>query len=124
MALTRSMSEDESRRLAALLRLKPETAHFIAQLEGLAVQEMDDGGMGSLLLIPKGMEHANRMLGRQTVAGEFVDSDGVLVSVTINTDRDDKLYELDVWKVDFSPLLRWPEPNSIRLSPVADQGSE
>ena len=39
---------------------------------------------------------------------EFLDSDGVPISVTLNIDDDGLLYELDIWKVDFSPIIKYP----------------
>jgi len=108
------MSNEEKGVISALLQLKPESIHFIDGIDNLLVQEMTDGGMGSLLLIPKGAETSNRSLGKQIVAGEFRDSDGVPVFVTINTDADNRLYELDIWKVDFSPLSHWPDPAAMR----------
>jgi hypothetical protein len=112
----RAVSADEKATLSALLRLKPETTRFIGDLESLAVQEMADGGMGSLLLIPRCAETVTRSFGRQIVAAEFTDNDGVLVSVTVNTDNQDRLYELDMWKVTFAPLLHWPDAGSIRIA--------
>jgi len=44
-----------------------------------------------------------------------VDRDGVLVSITINSDQFGKLYEVDFWKTDFSPLQQYPEPKDLRV---------
>jgi hypothetical protein len=57
---------------------------------------MNDGGMGSLLLIPEGLGNTNRSFGKQIVLGEFSDRDGVPVSISLNVDAMGKLYELDV----------------------------
>ena len=116
MSVSRILTNEERALIATLLRLQPDTIHFLGALDNLLVQEMADGGMGSLLLIPEGVEKATRSFGRQVVAGEFTDSDGVPVSVTINIDRDNKLYELDVWKVNFDPLLHWPNPSAIKIA--------
>jgi hypothetical protein len=45
-----------------------------------------------------------------------VDQDGVMVSITINTDQHGELYELDFWKTNFSPLSRYPEPSQVRIT--------
>jgi hypothetical protein len=38
---------------------------------------------------------------------EFLDVDGTLVSAALYIDEiNNELYELDIWKVDFSPLIR------------------
>jgi len=41
---------------------------------------------------------------------EFQDADGVALSITINVDQHGSLFEMDVWKVDFTPLIRLPSP--------------
>jgi len=41
--------------------------------------------------------------------------DGVPVSIVLNTDSTGSLYEVDFWKVDFSPLLRYPRPSDLRI---------
>ena len=38
----------------------------------------------------------------------FTDEDGVKVIASLNVDSDGHLFELDIWKTDFSPLLRIP----------------
>ena len=111
----RSLSNDEKAVIAALLKGKPATQHIIESLDDLGVAEMSDGGMGSLSLVPKGVESTSRSFGQQLVLGEFTDSDGVPVSVALNVDGGGKLYELDVWKVNFAPLLKWPDPTDIRI---------
>lgn len=111
----RLASDPEKAVISALLALKPETAQLTDTLHGLLVAEMSDGGMGSLSLVPNGLAGAQRGFGRQVVMGEFADSDGVPVSVALNVDNQGYLYELDVWKVDFSQLMRWPDPTEIRM---------
>ena len=115
MNLFRYLSPQEKAFLVALLQGKPETMHFVNALDGLVVKEMNDGGMGSLLLIPSGLEAASRVFGHQLVSGEFEDTDGVLVSAALNVDCQGRLYELDLWKVNFAPLLAWPSASAIRI---------
>jgi hypothetical protein len=71
----------------------------------LDVQPMADGGMGSLAFAPIGTD---RRFGSSPAECHFRDSDGVLVSAALYLDEQGAPYEVDVWKVDFSPLLRWP----------------
>jgi hypothetical protein len=111
----RKLSLEEKAVLVALLQDKPENRHLIDSLAYLMVVEMKDGGMGSRLLIPQGAEATDRSFGKQIASGEFTDSDGVPVSVTLNADILGNLYELDVWKVDFTPLTSWPDPGAIRI---------
>ncbi|SRR6266849_2248663 len=115
MNVLREPSQKEKAIVVALLQAKPETADLLDCLDGLLVREMSDGGMGSLSLVPNGLEGIDRSFGRQLLLGEFTDSDGVTVSVALNVDSKGRLYELDVWKVDFSPLLAWPKPSAVRI---------
>ncbi|MBA3238181.1 MAG: hypothetical protein H0T62_07540 [Parachlamydiaceae bacterium] len=47
--------------------------------------------------------------------GEFFDKDNVPVSVTINVDQNGELYELDMWKVDFFPLMQFTYINDVKV---------
>jgi hypothetical protein len=40
----------------------------------------------------------------------------VPVSVALNLDEQGELYELDIWKMDFSPLQRIPPADQIQIS--------
>ena len=116
MNALRELSKQEKALLVALLQGKPETVHLVPLTNDLVVREMNDGGMGSLALIPKGLEESSRAFGKEVALGEYTDRDGVPVSVAINVDSQGKLYELDMWKVDFGPLLAWPpNPAQIRI---------
>jgi hypothetical protein len=70
---------------------------------------MNDGGMGSLLLLPDGDSTSrNRRLGRMASECEFIDSDGIPVLATLNLDTEGNLYELDMWKTNFEKLIAIP----------------
>ncbi len=56
--------------------------------------------MGSLAI---GENYANRQLGAEVAEFMFKDIDGTPVSASLNVDQQGELYELDIWKVDFSP---------------------
>ena len=77
--------------------------------ETLMVAPMDDGGTGSLLLYPDGRIHAGRTFGRTLHEVEFKDADHVAVVAALNLDQYGDLFELDIWKVNFDPLIRLPE---------------
>ncbi len=70
---------------------------------------MNDGGMGSLLLFPKGIIKKNRLFGKCVSEYQFTDKDGVEVIASLNVDKNEELFELDVWKTDYSPLICFPE---------------
>jgi hypothetical protein len=54
--------------------------------------------------------HQARRLGHRIAELQFDDADGVPVIASLNVDQDGDLYELDVWKVDFKPVIRLSPP--------------
>jgi hypothetical protein len=77
--------------------------------DGLLVRSMQDGDMGSLYLFPNGLIKENRLLGKRVSEHRFTDEDGVEVIASLNVDDNGNLFELDIWKTDFNPLIRIPE---------------
>ncbi|VVE84027.1 DUF6984 family protein [Pandoraea sputorum] len=106
MDTVRSLKDYERTLLTALIVDKPRAAELLGSLVGARVEEMDDGGMGSLRFCSP--DARPRRLGAQLVEKEFIDSDGIPIMVAVNLDQHGDLYELDIWKVDFSPLKRFP----------------
>jgi hypothetical protein len=105
-----------------LLRVQSESGkdfHVLGLSRQSVVEPMADGGMGSLRFTDKSTSSTTRSLGSVIVQGEFDDADGVPVSFTINQDTEGKLFELDLWRVDFEPLKKLPsKENEIRILPV------
>jgi hypothetical protein len=102
----RALKKAEIMLIKLLLEGKPDSEKILSSLEDRLVQEMNDGGMGSLRFcsdIPK-----SRQLGEQYAQKEFEDEDGMPILVTIHLDSLDELYELDIWRVDFAPVKRFP----------------
>lgn len=81
------------------------------------VQPMQDGAMGSLAFAPLG-----RAIGRAAAACEFLDADGTSVSAVLNLDSDGLPLELDVWKVSFAPLQRWPDASQLVMRSTVNPG--
>lgn len=106
MSTGRLLRDAEKALLTHLISGKPRAAHLISSLSEAFVEEMNDGGMGGLRFCAS--DARPRRLGEQLVEREFVDSDGIPVMVVINLDEHGDLYELDMWKVDFSPLKQFP----------------
>ncbi len=73
------------------------------------VRTLHDGGMGSIAFVSS----ENPVMGRELISAGYLDSDDVLVSISINLDKQNDLFEVDFWKVDFSPLLRYPKPEDL-----------
>ena len=76
----------------------------------LTVSPMPDGGMGSLFLYLAPPRALARRFGREISQHRFQDEDGIEVIASLNIDQEGNLFELDIWKVDYSPLLRFPDP--------------
>ena len=111
----RRITKDEGRVISFLF----EKAELNYDLDKLFVKPMMDRGMGSLLFVSNNLA-AERRLGREAADCFFRDSDGVFVSAVLNLDQDGELFELDVWKVDYSPLLSWPDVSDIHKAPEWD----
>jgi hypothetical protein len=102
--MMRRLTEDENRLVRFLLgKNVPSDA---------LVEPMSDGGMGSLQFGSR----SNRRFGSCIASATFTDTDGVPVSATLNVDQFGELFELDIFKADFSALQQIP--------PVADIKSE
>jgi hypothetical protein len=86
-----------------VFKLKEET--FLSKVN---VSDMNDGGMGSILFSSQNSEE-DRALGETVITAIFKDADGVEVSISLNIDIFGELYELDVWKTNYSPLISWPD---------------
>lgn len=105
----RSLKQEEMLLLTELL--KSAAPSYQKQLSSSLVEDMDDGDMGGIKFInPSNQE---RSIGAALVEAQYTDQDGVLVSIIVNADTNGNLYELDFWKVDFTPLLRYPTPDKI-----------
>jgi len=100
---TRRLSLGE-KRLLRLLLSGADSSPGADSLELIEVEPMEDGGMGSLYFPHAAKCREQRRLGKRIAQTEFTDDDGILVSVTLNVDQDGDLFELDVWKTDFSPV--------------------
>jgi hypothetical protein len=80
-------------------------------LEDARAVDMNDGGMGSVRFV----QAERRVFGRTLAEAEYTDADGICVSIALNADNRGDLFEVDFWKVDFSPLKRYPNPSDLRL---------
>ena len=96
----------------AMLLSNPAGVDLAANLEVRQVTDMQDGGMGSIRFLSA--DRSIRKFGKQIAATEYIDEDGVLVSITINTDNQGDLFEVDFWKTDFSVLRRYPNPLDLK----------
>lgn len=72
---------------------------------------MDDGGMGSLRFICENA--SDRKFGSCSAEIQFRDADGTDAIASLYLDQEGELLEMDLWKVDFSSLTRWPKPEDL-----------
>ena len=105
----------------ALRPIKPEEhaliQHLLTLIKGgtryaipQQVENLGDGGMGSIQLSARG-EHLTDL-----VEADYKDVDGREVLITLSANQYEELYDLDIWKSDFSPLQRYPEPDKVERS--------
>ena len=66
MNLIRNASDQERAVMTTLLRAKPETANLINALDDIQVEQMNDGGMGSLVLVPNNFGNASSLVWTST----------------------------------------------------------
>lgn len=87
-----------------------------ARAASLQVEDMNDGGMGSLkLAVPTSARpRSGRVACRAAV--QFTDADGVEVVASLNADEDGMPFELDMWKTDFTALISIP----LQFRPLDD----
>lgn len=104
---SRSPTSDEARLLRELAQIAgiERPGEWV---DGLEVEEMEDGGMGSLTLFAP-ITGGRRGVISCMAAVQFTDSDGVEVVASLNANKDGIPIELDIWKTDFSRLIRIPD---------------
>ena len=110
----RDFTVGESCMISFLLRAAQKDDSYISNFFAeTRCSDMDDGGMGSLRFVPSGkVSSCIRKFGSEISSCHFTDEDGKLVSVALYADQSGYPFELDVWKVDFSPLVRIPNDDS------------
>jgi hypothetical protein len=109
----RLLKKEECNLIEYLLKNMPDFKHLLQDLPDLVVEEMNDGGMGSLRFLSKTGE--KRIMREEIAEISLLDLDGIPVSFSVNLGTDGELYELDVFKGDFSPLKKFPLPPYNRL---------
>lgn len=108
----RKLRKEEADLIGAIVQDSPWAPQVVQSLPRRLVQDMADGGMGSLRF--KASRRDDRRFGKEIGAVLFTDEDGIPASACLNVDNNDELFELDIWKTDFSPLRRYPRPGEVR----------
>lgn len=104
--LTRKLKPEEVALITWMIKGTDEGSSIIDTLEELIVEEMEDGGMGSLRVVVDGED--NRLFSRELAKVDLFDADQVPVFISVNLDTDGHFFELEVFKGDFSPLKKFP----------------
>lgn len=105
---SRSPSEDERRLIKWLVEQTNSGVSWHPALDHLTVTPMLDGGMGSLRLHPEKEIVCERKFGSKAAETEFLDSDGAPVIAALFLDQDGELFELDIFKSNFLPVVKIP----------------
>lgn len=95
-----------------MLSSHPCHAEVQLKINDYMVRDMYDGGMGSIQFVQ--VDHEKRMFGALLAEAEYIDVDGVIANIGINADILCEVFEIDIWKVDFSALERYPQPHDLR----------
>lgn len=110
----RLLTDRELKIISALIdAADPEWAHLKQNLSVSKVTEMDDGGMGSLQFQYE--DSLERAFGANISEAEFIDQDGVIVSIALLLDYHGRLFEFDSFKGDFSRLISLPEVGTLKF---------
>ena len=109
----RELRDDERAIIEKLVKNTEHESKVLGDLTRWPVQDMPDGGMGSIKFRTRRSKKA--VYGKEIAEGSFQDADGMPVSVTLNLDDAGELFELDVFKADGSPLIRYPELKDFKI---------
>jgi hypothetical protein len=109
----RDLRDDERAIIEKLVENTPYEDKVLGDLARLPVQDMPDGGMGSLKFRTRRSKKA--VYGKQIAEGSFEDADGMPVSVSLSLDDGGELFEFDVFKADGSPLKRYPDTGQLKI---------
>jgi len=104
--MTRKLKESEIALITWMIKGTDEGRRIIGKLNEISVEEMNDGGMGSLKVVVDGEDR--RVYSRDLAKVDLYDIDGVPVFISVNLDTDENFFELDIFKADFSPLKKFP----------------
>lgn len=110
----RGLTRDEFEVCAKLISRTLSHEKLLHQLKLAEIDLLPDGGMGSMrFFIAK--EEGERKFGEKVAEGKAFDSDGVPIFLSLLVDREGNLFELEVWRVDFKEIHRFPSAPDLEL---------
>ena len=104
----RKLRDDERDLILLLLKDSQILKINLEEIPNKIVQELNDGGMGSLKFVYN--DKKTRRFLKELASVSIMDIDNVPVSFALNIDNFEDLFELDVFKADFSQLKQFPIP--------------
>jgi hypothetical protein len=110
----RELHDDELGIIKKMLASALAEAKLDRQLSEMKVQDMPDGGMGSIKFY-SGRPRSELEYGKEIAEAAFRDADGMPVSLSLSVDKAGDLFELDVFKADGSPLVRYPALGHVEI---------
>jgi hypothetical protein len=104
----RKLKNEELGLITHMLNQIPNGDYFIKKLPSLMVTEMKAGGMGSFKFLSETSQKRTRQ--KEIAHINLHDADDIPLSITLNLGTDGELYELDIFKADFTILKQFPLP--------------
>lgn len=102
----KSISDEQLPLISHLIEL----AKLDVEISSIQLEPMDDGGMGSQKFSSASID--SKYAGHAAEVA-FMDADGIEVSATLDVDQFGNLFELDMFKADFSKLEKWPDTHEL-----------
>ena len=106
----RKLRKEEIKLINLLLNKSDYDGNY--DLDNINVIDMEDGKMGSITFLRED-ENIERFMKKTISEMTFKDEDGTPIIVSLNIDLEENLYELDIWKVDFTEVKKYPSIKTI-----------
>lgn len=104
--IQRDITQQELNFVKGLLSLAAVTIQYTIPQ---TVLNLNDGGMGSIQFIENSLNNYYKDL----ITVEYIDTDGIPVSITLTITVDNLLYDLDFFKADFNKLCHYPTIDKV-----------
>ncbi len=73
------------------------------------VFEYEGGKMGSINFVSENQGEYDSDI----IQAQYIDTDDVIVMITLTKDKNNQLLDLDFWKVNFEKLVTYPTPEDL-----------
>jgi hypothetical protein len=101
----RFLCQEEKHLVRDLVERTRKGNEVLDSLDAIKVVDLSDGGMGSIRTVPLDNQKRKAI---PIASANYYDRDDILISVQITCDESGRLFEIDIWKTDFSPVIRYP----------------